>query len=75
MGSAISISKVQFDTCIDLAAVCSFAHNKEGNTLRGRFVLCLRRCMRRWLIRARRKKVQAVLIKPLAAVVCSYLLS
>lgn len=73
MNGAISLSKVQFDTCIDLPVLCSFYYNRKGNTLSGRFVNSLRRYMRKWLIRARRKKVQAVLMKPLAAVVCSYL--
>lgn len=68
-----SLSKVEFDTRIDLAVVCNIHFNQEGNTLSGSFVRRLRVCMRRWLIRARRVRVRAILLEPLAAIVCSYL--
>lgn len=63
----------QYDTCIDLEAILNFDFNKKGNTLSGQFVHRLQQCMRRWLIRARHMRVQAVLLKPLAAIVCSYM--
>lgn len=65
--------KAQYDTYIDLEAVCHFDFHRKNNTIEGNFVRRLKRCMRRWLIKAHKAKVRAVLVKPLAAVVCSYL--
>lgn len=72
-GCVTSLRRVELDTCIDLTILCSIHFNQEGNTLSGRFVCRLRCCMRRWLMHARQKRVQTVLIKPLAAIVCSYI--